>query len=72
MTLGWKSLVHISSDAFMISNVSKDCTLNAFCDNVQIARKRSNAFPEVKHLGDYNLDDVCDVILSEKVCVTFG
>ena len=65
-------MIHISSDAFMISNVTKDCTLNTFCESVQIGRKKRNVFPEVKHLGDYNLDDVRDVILSEKVCVTFS
>ena len=64
--------MHISSDAFMISNVPKGCTLNAFCDNVQIGKNKSNAFFEVKDLGDYNLEDVRDVILSEKVCVTFS
>ena len=57
----------------MISNVPKGCcTLNAFCESVKIAKKKSNVFPEVKHLGDYNLEDVRDVILSEKVCVTFS
>ena len=56
----------------MISNVPNSCTLNTFCDNVKIEKNKSNAFPEVKDLGDYNLDDVRDVILSEKVCVTLS
>ena len=55
----------------MISNVPKGCTLNSFCDSVPIEKNRSNAFLEVKDLGDYNLDDVRDVILSEKVCVIY-